>query len=88
MLKGSVLFFTYLITIFYLKRSLSVIKHISMVAILGSLTLIGYSNVSQTETSKCKCNDIQLSQIHSSAIYLLFFHSFCSALCSYTSKKY
>jgi len=45
MLKGSVIFFTYLITIFYLGKSLSTKKHILMVIILSSLFLIGFSNL-------------------------------------------
>lgn len=44
MLKGSVIFFTYLITLFYLKRSIPLKNHMYMVAILGSLALIGLSN--------------------------------------------
>ena len=53
MLKGSVLFFTYLITLFYLKQNLSIRKHLYMLAILVSLTLIGISNLSNSNP-KCK----------------------------------
>ena len=45
MLKGSVIFFTYIITLFYLKRTLPLKKHVYMLAILGSLVAIGMSNV-------------------------------------------
>ena len=53
MLKGSVIFFTYMITIFYLKRSLPWSKHMYMLAILGSLAMIGSSNVSADKVNKC-----------------------------------
>lgn len=45
MLKGSVIFFTYLISIIYLKKSLSLQKHLLMVIILLSLFLIASSNL-------------------------------------------
>jgi hypothetical protein len=54
MLKGSVLFFTYIITIFYLKRKLPLKKHLYMIVILGSLALIGVSNVNAHNNAKCK----------------------------------
>lgn len=54
MLKGSVIFFTYIITLFYLKRSLSVKKHLFMLLILSSLTLIGVSNVTGHTANRCK----------------------------------
>jgi len=54
MLKGSVIFFTYIITLFYLKRKLTLKKHLFMMVILGSLTLIGISNVAGHTVNKCK----------------------------------
>lgn len=54
MLKGSVLFFTYIITIFYLKRKLPLKKHLLMIVILASLTLIGVSNINSHNNAKCK----------------------------------
>ena len=52
MLKGSVIFFTYIITLFYLKKTLSLKKHLYMLVILGSLALIGASNVSSDSRNK------------------------------------
>ena len=42
-----------MITIFYLKRSLPWSKHMYMLAILGSLAMIGSSNVSADKVNKC-----------------------------------
>ena len=50
MLKGSVLFFTYLISIMWSKRKLSLKQHLWMIAIVGSLLLIGYSNIPNSNT--------------------------------------
>lgn len=60
MLKGSVIVFTYLITLFYLKRSLSTRKHIYMGVIIASLLAIGTSNIDNQEIPSHKC--IQLIQ--------------------------
>ncbi len=45
MLKGSVIFFTYIITLFYLKKNLPLKKHLLMLVILAALFLIGSSNI-------------------------------------------
>ncbi len=52
MLKGSVVFFTYLITLFYLNKKLSLKKHGWMIVILLSLILIGTCNM-EDKDSKC-----------------------------------
>jgi len=52
MLKGSVIFFTYLISIFYLKRSLTWRKHFYMFTILVALVLIGSCNIDKVN-QKC-----------------------------------
>ena len=46
MLKGSALFFTYLITIGFCKKKLKKIQHFWMATIVISLGMIGYSNIS------------------------------------------
>lgn len=53
MLKGSVIFFTYIITLFYLKKQLSLKKHLYMLVILASLALIGISNLNSHVPNKC-----------------------------------
>jgi drug/metabolite transporter (DMT)-like permease len=67
MLKGSVLFFTYLITLFYLKRTLTVRKHLFMGLILLSLTIIGSANLKDS-TSKCNHPTTQSNPIRCSAM--------------------
>jgi hypothetical protein len=69
MLKGSVIFFTYLITLFYLKRRLSLRKHIYMAVILGSLALIGLSNVTPLAPTKCRHPASQTSRARSWATH-------------------
>jgi hypothetical protein len=49
MLKGSVIFFTYIITVFYLKKHLPLKKHLLMLIILAALFLIGSSNISNKD---------------------------------------
>lgn len=78
MLKGSVIFFTYIITLFYLKKTLSLKKHLYMLVILGSLALIGASNVSSDSRNKCTSMMIQSRKILCWEMFLLFFRSFCS----------
>lgn len=65
MLKGSALFFTYLITIGFGSKKLKKIQHFWMFSILLSLGMIGYSNIS-TAHNRCKKN-IYFSLIKSSA---------------------
>lgn len=53
MLKGSALFFTYLITVGFGLKHLKIIQHFWMIAIVLSLGMIGYSNISSPHE---KCN--------------------------------
>ena len=87
MLKGSVLFFTYLITLFYLKKNLTPKKHMYMVFILISLIVIGASNIKETP-SKCNTSIIKINQSLSWEIYLSLYHSFSSASCLSMKKRY
>jgi len=53
MLKGSALFFTYLITVSFGLKKLKILQHIWMIVIVLSLGMIGYSNISSAD-EKCK----------------------------------
>jgi hypothetical protein len=55
MLKGSVLLFTYLITIFYVGKKFTMEKHLYMVVILLSLAVIGTSNMGSEDIKNVKC---------------------------------
>jgi hypothetical protein len=78
MLKGSVLFFTYLITLFYLKRALSFKKHLYMLVILVALGVIGSANLAES-SSKCRFGLIQLNHGRYLGMGSSSFRSFYSA---------